>query len=117
MTTATIEKRREAVKEVGSISQTMKNNTQKMEAALETTLGDLHHLKSIINLCGAAAEMRRTLNDLDSFKLVFPEQGANLEQHMESCNEWREHEDVTGVVLKEVSYQVGCIIERIGEVI
>jgi len=95
----------------------MKNNTQKMKASLETTLNDLHHLNSIIKLCGFAAEMRRTLNELDSFKQIFPEHGAKLDQYLEAGNEWREHEDSIGIVLKETGYQMGCIIERIGKVI
>jgi hypothetical protein len=90
---------------------------KKMEAVLETTLGDLHHLKSVLQLCAFACEARKTLTELEDLMLVFPEHSELLNRQMGSRREWIEHEDTTSLVLKEVSYQVGLIVDRIGRVI
>jgi len=75
----------------------------------------LHGINATLQLCAFAAEARRTLHEIDNFKLIFPDRGQELERNIETGSEWREHADSVGQVLKNISYQMDSLIQLVEE--
>lgn len=75
---------------------------------------DLTHnllkIRTLIGLCGFAAEMRRTLEDIEIATQINPKIGTELDRLVNARREWAEHPDELGMVLKEVGYQLEVAI-------
>lgn len=90
-----------------------KNKPSRADALSHAT-NELMHVSQILKLCAFASEARRTLDDIDKFKLIFPDRGQEIDRHVEAGSEWREHDDAVGLVLKNISIQVDNLIEVMG---
>jgi hypothetical protein len=74
---------------------------------------ELYQIAKVTSLCAFAAEARRTLDEIDLAASLFPEIGTTLLNHVECRNEWTTHEDVLGLVLKEVSLRIEAVKRRL----
>ena len=70
----------------------------------------LHKIRSLVGLCGLAAEARRTLTDIESATEINPALGDALDSLVAARREWRDHEDHVGHVLKEIAYKLNGAI-------
>jgi len=75
----------------------------------------LHGINATLQLCAFAAEARRVLNELASVKDVFSELGATIDRQISASNDWREYDDVSGLVLRNLSGEVQRIIDNVGD--
>ncbi len=75
----------------------------------------LQNLNATIQLCAFAAEARRVLNELASVKDVFSELGATIDRQITASNDWREYDDVSGLVMRNLSGEVQRIIDNVGD--
>ena len=65
----------------------------------------LHKIRSLVGLCGLAAEARRTLTDIESATEINPALGDALDRLVDARREWRDHDaGALGVVLRQICY-------------
>lgn len=79
----------------------------------ELASNQLHKIRSLIGLCGFAAEARRTLHDIDLAAEISPETGRTLAQLVPARNQYLEYEDNLSSVLNEVDSQMEAVIELV----
>lgn len=85
----------------------------KLSEAMQQSTAELLHIKNIVDVCAFASEARRVLAQIDLAKQILPSIGEKLDQIIDCGSEWREHEDSTGVVLKQISYRLEDIVNRL----
>ncbi len=71
----------------------------------------LCNIRAVVALCGFAAEARRTLHEIDLATEIDPGVGKTLSRLVDARSEWMAHDDSLGLVLKEVDFQLGAVIE------
>lgn len=81
----------------------------------EEMASDLAHnllkIRNLIGVCGFAAEMRRTLEDIENATQINPALGTELSRLVKARNEWVEHPDELGPLLKEIGCQLEAAID------
>lgn len=69
---------------------------------------ELQHLARIVELCGFAAEARRTLRDLAALERDVP-QAAEVMKMVEASLEWTDFGDWVPQVLRDVAERMGAL--------
>ncbi len=77
--------------------------------------GQLLKIRSIIGLCGFAAEARRTLHDIELAAQINPDLEKTLSRMVEFRSQWCEHDDNLGEVLSEIDFQLEAVIELVND--
>lgn len=94
----------------------MATKKQTPPECLEHVSSRLCALRSVIALCGFAAEARRTLTDIDQLKSINPDFEKSASHWIEAGSEWTTHDDTVGLVLNDAANQIGDLqnlIERL----
>lgn len=66
----------------------------------------LNSLNQVIKLCAFSAEARRTLDEIQWHGQINQDFKKTLHTYIEASGEWTTHDDVLGLVLKDVSRQI-----------
>lgn len=91
----------------------MATKKQTVSDRLEDFSGRLNSLNQVIELCAFAAEARRTLDDIQMLETVSPDFEKIMEKHIDARAEWSTHDDVLGLVLKDVAHQINALNEQL----
>ena len=67
--------------------------------------------QALVGLCSFAAEARRILHEIDLAAEICPDVGEKLSRLVASRNQWNEHDDKLGMVLSEIDFQLGSVID------
>lgn len=89
----------------------MATKKQTISGGRDRVLIQLFAIRSIVGLCGFAAEARRTLDAIESVTEIDQNVEETLSRLVDSRHEWTEHGDHIGDVLKEIHSQLECVIE------
>lgn len=86
--------------------------TKKQIIALQGRLtNQLHKTRALVGLCSFAAEARRVLHEIDLAAEICPNVGEKLSRFVDARNQWKEHDDKLSMVLSEIDFQLGSVIE------
>jgi len=90
----------------------MKSITSDLKSSIISQLIDI---QEITKLCAFASEARRVLNDIDVAIEIDSTLGELLSKDVTARNEWNEHQDNVGMVLKNLGYQLEAVINQVNE--
>jgi len=87
---------------------------KQIAAAAQVSIAEqLMHINEVTKLCAFAAEARRILNDISVANELDSDVGDLLGKLTTAQNEWIEHEDNLGSVLRRVGNQLQDVIDQV----
>ena len=89
----------------------MATKKQTIAGSKDRLMTQLFMIRSVVGLCGFAAEARRTLDAIERATATDPNYEATLSRLVDSRHEWSQHGDHLGDMLKEIDSQLEGVIE------
>lgn len=89
----------------------MATKKQTLSGCHDRLMLQLFSIRSVVGLCGFAAEARRTLDAIERATATDPSFEATLSRLVDSRHEWSQHGDHLGDVLKDIDSQLEGVIE------